>query len=526
MSSKGDPGINMSFAGSWDAGVPYQKDQCVTYDGNLWLSLLEGDNIGDTPDDQSLNWRKVVSRGFQGYQGYQGTQGFQGIPGMNLAYIGEWNEFNEYNEKQLVSQDGSVYVAVQFNQNVSPNTDLGAYWKLFLSRGSQGLQGQAGPPGVQGPAGYIGPQGNQGQTGVQGPTGSQGPQGYQGFKGDEGNQGIPGPQGANGTNLPYLGDWDPDRTYGINDLVTYNGSTWYTKIANQGSAPTTSNSNWGLYVERGDQGIQGPQGFQGVVGAQGPQGFQGNAGRDGVNPRGFWQTGEDYGYDDLVTFNGSTWICISSNISDFGNTPPTDGSQSNIYWSLFASQGEVGPPGAGLTFNGDWLPEVGYEIYNLVTYFGTTYYSRVSNPTVGIAPPNNPDHWTVFVSKGDAGPAGGGNWYRIDCSAPVGGYTPDKRVYTCPAGWSAGPASVAPYNTYGFSATVNDLVVVHDENRFIASVAVFDHIQSGPTAGYAKLADSTAFSGGLKGNLLNTAFRLAGFSQSANPLKIFVCLAD
>lgn len=125
-----------------------------------------------------------------------------------------------------------------------------------------------------------GPQGEQGATGPAGPAGPQGPQG------ETGPQGPAGPQGE------------------------------------QGAA--------------GPAGQQGEQGPQGVQGEQGPQGSAGPQGQ-GYNFRGEWETNSDYSKYDNVTYQGSTYVCISK-IS--GSTTPPN--QDTINWSIFAEGGTSG----------------------------------------------------------------------------------------------------------------------------------------------------------------------------------------
>lgn len=94
--------------------------------------------------------------------------------------------------------------------------------------------------------------------------------------------------------------------------------------------------------DKGDQGETGPQGPQGIqgelgpkgdTGATGPQGLQGIQGAKGNNWRGAYAAGTAYVVDDVVSYQGSSWICIQNST---GNVP-TNAS----YWSLFAQAGSV-----------------------------------------------------------------------------------------------------------------------------------------------------------------------------------------
>ena len=112
--------------------------------------------------------------------------------------------------------------------------------------GATGLTGPAGPTGAQGPIGLTGPQGPNGFTGPSGPigvTGAQGaigpigptgPAGSQGLigpagpQGPQGAQGVPGPIGPAG--LTWKGQWSATGTYVKDDVVGYNGASWFCRI--------------------------------------------------------------------------------------------------------------------------------------------------------------------------------------------------------------------------------------------------------------------------------------------------------
>lgn len=126
-------------------------------------------------------------------------------------------------------------------------------------------------------------------TGAQGPAGPQGVQGPAGPKGDKGDTGIAefNPQGT----------WSAETTYGLNDLVNYEGSAYVSMISgNLNQNPSTATDAWMQFAAvgaQGPQGIQGPvgpqgeQGPAGLTGATGPQGEKGDTGEQGpVGPQG------------------------------------------------------------------------------------------------------------------------------------------------------------------------------------------------------------------------------------------------
>ena len=143
------------------------------------------------------------------------------------------------------------------------------------------LAGEAGPQGQPGPQG---PQGETGQQGPAGPTGANGAQGPAGPAGQPGAQGPQGPAGNNGTNgvsFTFRNAFDPNQSYAVNDVVTFNGSSYIAIAPTQGQnnpTPDQSPSAWTLMAQAGSQGPTGPQGPQGAPGPQGPIGAIGPAG--------------------------------------------------------------------------------------------------------------------------------------------------------------------------------------------------------------------------------------------------------
>jgi hypothetical protein len=124
-----------------------------------------------------------------------------------------------------------------------------------------------GPAGPQGPQGIQGPQGLQGNAGMPGIDGATGPQ---------------GPAGTNGTSFIFRGEFSNDVTYAINDVVSYNGSSYIATIANQREDAPGTNAIWSLMAQAGAPGAQGAQGAQGAPGADGARGLTGAPGLPGA----------------------------------------------------------------------------------------------------------------------------------------------------------------------------------------------------------------------------------------------------
>ena len=164
------------------------------------------------------------------------------------------------------------------------------------STGPQGPVGLTGSTGSQGPIGLTGPVGPIGATGIQGssgPSGPTGPAGSQGLAGPAGPQGPQGTQGVSGpigpAGLTWKGTWSATGTYAKDDVVGYNGASWFciVPISNSNGSPDTNSTNWALLASQGAPGPQGPIGLIGPAGAIGPQGPAGANGATGpVGPQG------------------------------------------------------------------------------------------------------------------------------------------------------------------------------------------------------------------------------------------------
>lgn len=83
--------------------------------------------------------------------------------------------------------------------------------------------------------------------------------------------------------------------------------------------------------------LRGPEGVQGIQGPTGPQGPKGDQG-DSIRYRGEWSQSNIYNLNDVVEYNGSSYICKLAIVIS-AETP--DNSDS---WGLMVKQGEEGKP--------------------------------------------------------------------------------------------------------------------------------------------------------------------------------------
>ncbi|MGD0366620.1 MAG: DNRLRE domain-containing protein [Acidobacteriaceae bacterium] len=228
--------------------------------------------------------------GATGAPGPGGATGPAGPQGSGFNFRNAFNASSSYAVNDVVTYNGSTYVAIAANQGPNnPTPDMSATWSLMAAEGATGPAGPAGgpagpegPAGAAGPAGPAGPQGATGPAGATGATGSQGPPGSTGPAGPAGSQGPTGPAGANGSGFNFRNTFSPSATYAVDDVVTYNGSTYVAIAANQGPNNTTPDVStaWNLMAAEGAAGPAGPSG--GPQGPAGPAGLTGPPGATGA----------------------------------------------------------------------------------------------------------------------------------------------------------------------------------------------------------------------------------------------------
>ena len=342
-----------NYTGNYSSGVNYGLHDAVSYGGTTYISLGAG-NWGNTPDISGTRWAVLAAQGPAGVPGGAGVQGVAGSAGVAgvtgavgpqgppVSFVGGWLVGTTYGVGDAVSYGGSSYVALAGNLGRQPDVSP-AYWGVLAQAGSPGPAGATGATGFQGPSGFAGPQGAIGATGVAGPIGSVGPTGATGAAGPAGPAGATGAAGPVG--LVYRGAYASGLNYGVNDAVTYQGSSYISLAAsNVGNSPNLSVGFWSLLAAQGSVGVAGPAGTAGAAGppgaagAAGVAGATGSAGVAGVIYRGAWVAGTGYGVNDAVLFGGTTYIATAGGA----------GLQPDLYpgaWGVLAAQGSAGPTG-------------------------------------------------------------------------------------------------------------------------------------------------------------------------------------
>ena len=220
-------------------------------------------------------------------------EGIRGADG-DMTWAGEWSSSTNYVANQVVYYEGSAYVCIQGNTNLRPDQNT-TQWTLMVQKGDTGATGATGAAGETGPRGLQGErglQGPQGLSGTNGPTGATGPQGPQG------DTGPAGPQGAGG----------PAATVTVGSVTTgVAGSD--VSVTNSGSS---SQAVFDFTIPRGDTGASGS-----------------------FTWRGTWSSATAYGTNEVVLYNGTSYIAVANN----QNVIP---SSDSTKWNIMARAGAEG----------------------------------------------------------------------------------------------------------------------------------------------------------------------------------------
>jgi hypothetical protein len=132
---------------------------------------------------------------------------------------------------------------------------------------------RAGDSGYSGYSGGLGQSGYSGYSGTSGYSGRSGYSAYSGVSGYSGYSGRSGYSGYSGLGFNYAGTWDSVISYKINDVVTYNGSSYVSLLdLNLNKQPDTSPSYWGPLAVSGYSAYSGKSGYSAYSGTSGYSG--------------------------------------------------------------------------------------------------------------------------------------------------------------------------------------------------------------------------------------------------------------
>lgn len=188
--------------------------------------------------DESDEPTRVIRAG-TGATGEAGAPGERGADGtFQNSFQGTWNSGYAYQQGDIVlyatadGGDGSCYIALSANTNVSPTSEAGeTSWAVIVERGEQGPAGSDLTVPADPAGGAI----------------------------------VPRPRGS----------WATSVDYDLHDIITAGGSAYICKAdhtSGSSTKPETGASwdtKWVRYVKKGDTGPRGPRGYTPYIGGNG-----------------------------------------------------------------------------------------------------------------------------------------------------------------------------------------------------------------------------------------------------------------
>jgi hypothetical protein len=134
--------------------------------------------------------------------------------------------------------------------------------------------------------------------------------------------------------LEFTGTWDTSTTYKVNQIATFNGSTYIAITAHSATQPTsTGQTDWAVIAEAFK--------FEGA-----------------------WDVSTTYQTNDIATFSGSTYIAL---VDHTGTEPEVGG---NASWAVFAG---------GFQYEGAWDVSIAYHVNDIVAFNGSSYIAIVAH---------------------------------------------------------------------------------------------------------------------------------------------------
>jgi hypothetical protein len=299
--------FRFDYRGSYAGGTTYERNDVVTYGGNVYVYKLTTATAGNLPTDTAF-WDLMV-------------EGFN--------YRGIWATGTDYLISDLVSYGGKIYIALRDTVGDNPVTSA-SDWSVFVDgiqyEGSwaSGTSYQKGDVVKYGGNIWIAVNNNSASA----PTSSN----------------------ANWDILVYGVEWKgayaSGTAYKINDIVSYGGKAYINILASTGTVPTNT-TNWALF----SQGFQFEGTWSSLTNYQ--AGDVVNYGGlvyvaiadslnsaptdtlywavliEGISWKGSYNALTTYNKNDIVSYSGGSWIAKQNTT---GNAPAV-----NANWDILAA---------------------------------------------------------------------------------------------------------------------------------------------------------------------------------------------
>ena len=383
-----------------------------------------------------------------GEKGDQGDQGEVGPAGEGLTWREAWNRNTTYAVRDLVSHDGSAWIATRAGSGNEPSGSS-ASWDLYAEKGATGSgfdwQGTWSSTTAYTRNDIVQDRGSS-WIATRPSTNSR-PSGASANWDLYAERGEKGDPGDAGSIYRWRGVWSNTTSYGVNDLVRYQGNAYVATAANRGETPADSGRSSTITGSgtSGDPYVIGQFGTDLNIlslldtASRGDETFFSipNPGAGSWSITFTTNSGQDWDTH-LRARRGTTNQSTDSEISD--TTPHTltvtaqnntDNIQLEIQWwetggqptsatlnvsapaaaagnwSLFAAAGSDGSPGTdgtGFTWRGNWSSTRAYAVRDIVAHNGSAWVA--TQASTNQTPSGSSAHWDLFAEKGEKGDKG------------------------------------------------------------------------------------------------------------------------
>jgi hypothetical protein len=289
--------FRFDYRGAYSSMTQYERNDVVTYGGNVYVYKLTTASTGNVPTDTAF-WDLMV-------------EGFN--------YRGVWSSGTTYLISDLVSYGGKIYIALRDTINDNPVTET-SDWSVFVD----GIQYEgAWLNGTNYQKGDVVKYGGNIWIAVNNSTAS-----------------TPTTGNANWDILVYGVEWkggyNDATAYKVNDIVSYGGKSYICIVAATGAEPAANPSNWSIF----SSGFQFEGTWSSLTSYQ--AGDVVNYGGlvyvatadslnsaptdplywavliEGIGWKGSYNALTTYNKNDIVSFGGSSWIAKQNTT---GNSP-------------------------------------------------------------------------------------------------------------------------------------------------------------------------------------------------------------
>ena len=245
-----------TWRGAWDAATAYAVSDLVSNDGNSWIAVTA--NTNSEPTTSSSDWNIFAAGGNEG---------------VGFRWRGGWANTTAYVIDDIVSHDGSAWIATVNSMNEEPSGSSN-FWDIYAEKGEDGDSGtvfrwrDAWDSTTAYNINDLVRHSGTAWVAITNSTNQEPVAGSSNWNefaegGAAGAPGAQGEQGDPGDGFAWQGEWVNTTTYAIRDVVHHNRDAWVATQVNLNSEPSTTSTDWNEFALGGEIGATGQSGADG-----------------------------------------------------------------------------------------------------------------------------------------------------------------------------------------------------------------------------------------------------------------------